>query len=709
MSVIQTIRDRAWIIAAAIAIALIAFIVQDAFQGGGGMGLFGGQSTTLGIVNGKKIDYREFQKRVDQVEKMYADRGFPMDDQTRHRVREDLWNQFVEEAMLRDDLEDLGITVTSKELGDMMYGDNPPPLFQQWFRDSAGQFDADLAYRSISSLQRNNPFYNLVWNELVPELERSRLREKFLVLLAKSAYVPKWRVEKTNAESSQRSNISYVYVPYASIPDSTITVTDEEVRAYVNKHSKQYQQPESRSIQYVSFDAGPTSSDSAEILNQVLAQKEAFEQTEEPQAFLLGANSETPFYDGYVMSSKMQMVNVDSLRELPVGAVLGPYIDGDKYVLAKKVDQRMLPDTVTCRHILIKISDENGPIRPDSTAKKLIDSIADAIKGGASFSALAAQFSDDGGSKTTGGEYTFSYTDFQQNRIVKEFGETIFYGKTGDKKIVRVQNEAWTGYHYIEVLNQRNFELAHKIAYLSRSIVPSQNTTNTANGLASQFLAESRTPRQFEENAKKKNLNVFHAVEIKPLDNLIMGLGSSREMVKWIYKADIGDVAETPFLVDDKFIVPMVTQVYEEGVMPVEKARPMVEYILKNEKKAEQIIKKIGNANTLEAVSQAVGQPVQKADSLSSSGGFIPGIGMEKKVFGAAFNSEYQNKLSPPIKGELGVFVLKVENIFAVPNPGFDAEQMQKSLEMQQENRSYGIIQALRKAAKIKDYRSEFY
>jgi len=708
MSVIQTIRDRAWIIAAAIALALIAFIVQDAFQGGGGVGLFGGQSTTLGKVDGNKIEYTAFQKRVEEAEQMYAMRGIPMDDQTRHRVREQLWEEFVEEAMLRDDLEQLGISVTAKEVGDMLYGDNPPPMLAQSFTDSTGKYNAEMAYSTISSLPKNSREYNLIWNQLVPDLERNRLREKFIMLIAKSAYVPKWMVEKTNAEGSQRSNISYVYVPYTSIPDSTIKVTDEEIRAWLSKHSKQYQQEESRSIQYVAFDASPTAADSAEILNQVLAQKDAFAQAEDPQAFLLGANSETPYYDGYVFSSKMQMVNVDSLRALPVGSIFGPYIDQDRYVLAKKVDQRSLPDSVKCRHILIKIADpRSGQVRPDSTAKKLIDSIVNAINAGASFTAMAAQFSEDEGSKNNGGEYEFSFSQF--DGLSREFAETIFYGRTGDKKTVRVQNQAYTGYHYIEVLSQKNFETAHKIAYLSRSIVPSQQTVNTANGLASQFVAESRTPKQFDENAKNKNLNVFHAVDIKPLDNTIMGVGTSRELVKWIYKADRGDVAETPFMVGDKFIVPLVSQVYEKGVMSVEKARPMVEFRLKNDKKAEQIIKKIGNASTLEAVSQAVGQPVQKADSLSASGGGIPGLGMEFKVVGAAFNSDYQNKVSPPIKGEMGVFVVKVENIFAVPNPGFDAEQMQKSLEQQQEGRSYGIIQSLKKAAKIKDYRAEFY
>lgn len=190
---------------------------------------------------------------------------------------------------------------------------------------------------------------------------------------------------------------------------------------------------------------------------------------------------------------------------------------------------------------------------------------------------------------------------------------------------------------------------------------------------------------------------------------MIMGVGASRELVKWIYKADRGDVAETPFMVGDKFVVPVLTQIYEKGIMAVEKARPLVESIVRNEKKAEQIVKKIGNATTLEAVAQATGQTVQKVDSLAFSSMFVPQLGREMKLLGAAFNPNFQSKISAPIKGEAGVFVMKVENISAVPNPLFDAAQTKKGMEMQQENAAFRLIEAMKKSAKIVDNRATYY
>ena len=135
--------------------------------------------------------------------------------------------------------------------------------------------------------------------------------------------------------------------------------------------------------------------------------------------------------------------------------------------------------------------------------------------------------------------------------------------------------------------------------------MPSDATDNAAMGLASQFAAESRNKKKFEENAKKKNLNRFTASEIKPLESNIQGLGESRELVKWMYEAEPGDVADRPYLVGDKYVVPVLTQIYEEGTMSAPKARPMVEFIVRNEKKAAQIVGKIGSANTLDAVEQS--------------------------------------------------------------------------------------------------------
>ncbi len=707
MSIIQTIRDRAWIIAAAIAIALIAFIVQDAFQGGGGLGLFGGASTTLGKVDGSKIEYTDFETRYKQIEDNYLAQNYPVDEQMRTQIREQLWNQYVEEAVLQDDYEKLGLTVTSAERGDLLYGNNPPQILRQQFTDSTGNYDAGAAYQAINGLKKNTPQYDQFWGQFVPELEKMRLREKFTTLLGKSAYVPKWLVEKQNTETSQRANISFVQIPYASIPDSTVKVTDDDIRKYVEEHSTMFQQEKSRSISYVSFDAGPSAADSAELIQTLNNLKDGFKTAPNVEDFLRAQGSETVnFYNSYIHRREIKIDAIDSIIQTPVGEVYGPYVDNNSYSMARVMDVKTLPDTVKVRHILVATHDRTQtgqmvPVRQDADAKRLVDSLENAIRNGSNFDSLVVQFSDDPGSKNTGGIYDKVYT----GRMTDTFNDFIFTNPVGAKGVVKTEY----GYHYIEILSQKGSSPAYKIAYFSKQIMPSAQTTNSANGLASQFVAESRDYKQFEANAKKRNLNVFNAPEIKPLDNIIPGVGTSRELVRWIYKADKGDVAETPFMVGDKFIVPVLTHIYEKGIMAPEKARPLVEYRIRNDKKAEQIIKKIGNPASLDALAQANNMQVQRADSLALNSTFIPNIGVEPKVLGAAFNAANQNKISGPIKGENGVFVIKVENISAVPNPLFDAAQVKQGMEMQQENAASRLIEAMKKAATIKDYREKFY
>jgi peptidyl-prolyl cis-trans isomerase D len=218
--------------------------------------------------------------------------------------------------------------------------------------------------------------------------------------------------------------------------------------------------------------------------------------------------------------------------------------------------------------------------------------------------------------------------------------------------------------------------------------------------------------KQFNDNADRKKLVKANGVDIKPLDNNVVGIeGENRQMIKWIYEAKKGEVSEQPFQVGDKFVVPVVLDIFEKGPMSVAKARPLVEHKIRNDKKAEQIIKKIGNATTLDAVAKATVMPTQSADSLRFNNPLINHIATEPKVVGAAFNTNYQSpKISGPIKGESGVFVISVNSIGAIVNPNVDIKQQQVGMQKGQAAMiGYGAIEAMKKNAKIKDYRSRFF
>lgn len=704
MSVIQRIRDKyAALVIGIIALSLVGFILMDAFVGRGRS--MTSNSGNVGKVNGEKIEKSDFEKRISLQTAMYGAQAPP-----REQLISTVWDQTVDERVMSQEYEKVGLQFGAKELNDVLFGANPPQWLSQQFSDpQTGQFNVNQAKQYFAQIkkQKNNPNLGM-FNEayIQPTIDQA-LRTKYMALLGNSSYIPKWMAEKTLSDQNAVARFSYVSVPYTSINDSSIKVTDDDIKDYINKHTENFKQDEAvRSVSYIIFNASPSSADSAKVFNQINNLKIEFTAAADPEAFLARTGSENPYFNGYTLSSKLQVPNADTIKKLDIGQIYGPYVDGSKYTLAKMIDKRTMPDSVKVRHILIKTSEKGQPVLPDSIAKKRIDSIETAAQSGADFNALVQKYSDDPGSKATKGEYDFTSTQFPN--LSKEFAEVAFYGKAGDKKVVKVENQAYSGYHYIEVINQNKTEPAFKIAYLAKPIEASQETINTANNAANNFASNNRNKKQFDDNAAKQNLPVLSALDLKQNDYQVTGLGESRQFIRWIYENKTGDVSE-PYEIGDKYVVAVITGVADKGLMSVEKARPVAEQLVINEKKAQKILSNL-KGNTLEQIAKSAGVSVLHADSVGFAQPFIPNIGNEPKIAGAIFNKSLLAKVSEPIAGNTGVFVIKAENVSALPNTNVNAEQLRRQLAMQQKQMGgYRSIEALKKAADIKDNRFEFY
>jgi peptidyl-prolyl cis-trans isomerase D len=707
MSIIQQIRDKAAImLTSLIALSLIGFLVQDAFVGRSS-GLFSGRTESVGSINGTKIDAIEFNSKVNMAEQGYRNQGVQSNEMMTQNIVESIWNGYIQDELVRSEAAKLGLSLTSKELGALLFSDNAPQEFKQIFTNpNTGEFDITAARNWFNNLKKSKKPEDLkmVNEQLINPLYTKLLTDKYNSLFTQGAYVPKWMLEKMNADMSSFSSVSFVSVPYATIGDSlaTLKVTDAEINDYVKKHKDEFKQEKVRSVSYVVFDASPSKADSATLFNQLSGLKQEFAAAKDPRAFVTRNNSSLPYYDGFALKSRIQMSAKDSIISMPVGAVIGPYLDANSYVIARKLETRMLPDSVKCRHILIGVVDpRTGQARrADSAAHKTADSVLAAIRGGADFGTLAATLSDDEGSKANRGEYNFSSVDM--GTMAKGFADYIFYKPVGSIDVVKTE----FGYHVIEVLNQKNFEEAYKIAYLSKKIVASQETDNAASSAATLFAGNSRTAKDFESNVIKSGLNKRLADNVREMDYSVDGM-PSRALVKWIYENKVGAVSE-PFDMKDKYVVVQVTGAYEEGVQPASVARTMVEPILRNKKKAAEIIRKAGSANTLEAIAAATGGQAGTADTIRFADPFVPNLGSEPRVIGAAFNKDYQAKVSGPIEGQNGVFFIRVNQVGALPAANVSLDMMKKGAEAQlKQYANFSTLEALRKSATIKDTRRE--
>ncbi|MFN5476586.1 MAG: peptidylprolyl isomerase [Sphingobacteriales bacterium] len=704
MSIIQQLRDKsAVLLTGLIALSLIGFLVQDAFIGRSS-GLFAGETSSVGSINGTKIDRMQFNDRVRQIEESNRQQGMASNEVMTQNIIESIWNGYIQEELINEQTSKLGLAFTPKEMSELLFSEDAPAEFKQLFTNpNTGAFDVQAAKNWFNNVKKSKKQeeVKMVNDQLIEPLITRSLAEKYTSLLSMGAYVPKWMIEKMNADNSSVASLNYVVVPYTTISDSSIKVTDDEINKYISNHKEEFKQEKTRSIAFVSFDANPSAEDSAAVFNKLAQMKEEFKNSPDARAFVTRNGTGIPYFDGFALKNRLAMDAKDTLVSMPVGSVVGPYLDGGAYVIAKKLETRSVPDSVKVRHILVQVQDpRSGAItRPDSVAKKTADSLFAAIQAGANFGALAAQFSDDQGSKANGGEYNFSTVDLN---LAKGFYDFIFYKPTGSKGVIKTE----FGYHVMEVLNQKNFDEGYKVAYLSKRIESSEMTDNNASTAATQFAGNSRDLKSFDANVQKNNLNKRLADNIREMDYSVGDL-ANRQFVKWIYSSKVGTVSE-PFDFKNKYVVAVVTGVYDEGVQSAKTARVMVEPILRNQKKAEQIKKKIGTANSLQAIANATGSSVGLVDTLRFGDAFIPNVGPEPKVIGASFNKANQGKVSAPIAGNSGVFTVQVNSVGAVSNLGIDPEGQRKAMVQQlRQYASYGAFESLKKAATIKDTRRE--
>jgi peptidyl-prolyl cis-trans isomerase D len=284
------------------------------------------------------------------------------------------------------------------------------------------------------------------------------------------------------------------------------------------------------------------------------------------------------------------------------------------------------------------------------------------------------------------------------------FNDFSFTGKVGETKTVHTV----FGYHYVQILGQKGSETGYKIAYLAKPIEASPETDNAASNAASQFAASSRNQESFTANAKKQNLVILPSQEIKQNDFTVQGLGESRELVRWVYDNKAGAVSD-PQNINNNYIVAMVSSISPKGLPSPEGVQQTVEPLVRNEKKAKIIIAQNIKGATLEQVAQNAHQPVQTADSLSFTAFVVPALGNEPQFIGAAFNKQILNKLSAPIAGHAGVFVVRSEGVSGTSNIGQTAETQKQQTEQTLKQQASQAVASLRKAADVEDDRSKFY
>jgi peptidyl-prolyl cis-trans isomerase D len=698
MSVLNKIREKSTLLLIIIGGALVAFILGDVLTSG--ERLFGGRRNEVGNVAGQTISVQEFEARVQKSEENYKlNTGQQsIDESTRDMLRQQTWIQLLNEVIMEREYTRNGITVSSQELFDMVAGADPHPSVRQAFTDpQTGMFDQGRVLNFLRTMDQDpTGATKQRWLEFERSIKQERINEKYNNLINKGLYVPRFLAEHDYVSRQKNLSIRFLAKRYNEMQDSEISFSDSDLKDYYNRNKKQFEQEESRKIDYVIFEVNPSQEDLALVEENINQLKIEFQNTQDDTTFLRA------FSDGGLQINTYGPNNIpfyaEPLMDAQPGTVTGPVKENNIMRLAKLVSSRLSPDSVRARHILISIQEGDT-----ARAMAKADSLKRVIRAGKKFSDMAETHSEDFGSAQKGGDLEW----FTEGVMVKPFNDAVFQGKKGDMPIVVSQ----FGVHLIEITDRSAESRRFEIALLEASVEPSNKTYNEVYVRASDLASKNRTYEAFRQAIQERNINVQTAENVRPSDRTVPGINQSRELVRWAFRSDEGSVSNV-LEFDNKFVVAAVVEAREDGVAPLERVRDRVEREVIKEKKAEKFTTDfnaaLAGANSIDDVANKLGRATESADNVNFAAFSIPGMGREPAVLGTAF-SIGKDVVSAPIKGETGVFVIKVTGVSeAAPinDYSFYVNQISSNLG----NRvSFEVFEALKEKVGVTDNRYKFY
>jgi peptidyl-prolyl cis-trans isomerase D len=705
MATLQRIRNRAGILVAIIiGLALVAFILGDILNASSS--LLRPNQLKIAEINGESVQYPEFQQKVEETAEIYKmNTGqTQLNDNAWAQIREQVWQEYVRKGVMSDVYEDLGLAVSGDELFDMVQGSNLHPVIQQLFTNpNTGQVDRSAVLSFLRAINSGaaTAQQKAYWLYIEDQIKQERIQTKYNNLVSKGLYVTSDEAQNSLREKNKNVNIEFVSLPYESISDSTVTVSESDMKAYYEEHKENYKQSVSRTISYVVFPVTATEEDDANTLKWIEDAKEEFANTQD-NAQYVNVNSDVRFQNVYEKKENLPENIAEFAFNGNIGDVFGPIKENNAYRLVKIDDIKDLPDSVQARHILINPK----TVGDYDKALALADSLKNLVEKGANFASLAKEYSEDPGSAAKGGDLGW----FKRNQMVKPFEEAAFNGDVNKLYVVTTQ----FGVHLIQPTKKGKEVKQVRLAELVRNIEPSTKTFQLVYSQASKFASENTTGSSFDEAVTEQGLNK-RVARLGENDRQVVGLQDSRPLVRAAYQADKNDIlvnneGSTIFEFGDNFVVAKLADIQDEGYTPFAEVMPTIKLAVLKEKKGEALVAKMkeaASAGDLDAIASDLGTDVKSASNIHFDLYSVPVIGVEPAVVGTVVMME-KDKLSAPIKGNRGVYIAKVTSVNELENTDVDAEKAR--LEQALTYRAnYQAYEAQRKASEIEDRRAKFY
>lgn len=695
---ISAIRERVWLVVVVIALAILAFLLMDIGFGGGKYGGAGSQITS-GYVNGEAIDQQEYSSRISNAVEQSRAQNPNMTEEQRLRTEENAWQQYLTELVTKKEFKRLGIGVGMEETRGLLTGTKPHRymLGSQQFLNEQGQFDPSRVKAfdaQVAEGDESDPQIQRLrtsWRAFKKSVREDQHFQKYGNLVKKSVYVPSWQAELLNQEDGKKVDFQYVKIPYTSIDYNIDNISDADLNTYLKNNASTYEMEENVSFDFVVFDVLPSDADFTATQTELSEMQNDFRSTTDVASFIQN-QSETEYSDAYLVDSEItNPIEKSALAGLSVGQVSSAVKDAGMFKMVKLVDQRSVPDSVQCSHILIR----ENPADPDA-AKVTIDSIYTAIQAGADWDRMASLFSTDKSNSEQGGSLNWA----KKRQMVGPFNDKLFYDNSAPGQMKRVKTQF--GWHIIRIDDIATSSLGKKIAVLSKTVIPSNTTTRDLYDKASDF-STAVTAANFAEKAEEQGLSVQSAFTKTKSDYTIPGIGANTQTITWAFQSDPGEVSK---VIDtgEKLVVVHLKEKNAAGVPPLASIRDQVRSAFQNQKKTE-IVSAEGFGD-LSAAASKYGVSAQNASGVSfaSRTGLPPDLTAEDKVQAVAFNSP-ANKMSKAIQGRTGVYYVQVSNVNDAPASADYSSLAGVKTTAARSNADGRAVQALKNAADVEDNR----
>lgn len=712
MATLQKIRSKGPLLVIVIGLALFAFIAGDAWkvlqphQG----------KQDVGEVNGEVLSAQDYQKMVDELSeviKLTNGLNSLTEDQL-NNVKDQVWQSYVNNKLIAEQAEKLGLKVTDAEIQSIIDQGTHPLLMQTPFRNpQTGMFDKDMLkkflvdYANLNASQMPAQYVEYYqkmgafWQFVEKTLAQSTLAEKYQNLVTKSLISNPVAAEDAFNSRTEQSDLLLAGVPYSSINDSTVQVSDSEIKDRYNEKKEQFKQlVETRDIRYIDVKVVPSDADRKAVEKEVTEySNQLASTTADFGTFVRSTGSSVNYSDVPVSKSVFPADVASRLDSTNVNEVYGSYYNqtDDSFNAFKLLAKVSSPDSIQFRQIQVYADTEEK-------TKTLADSIYNALKGGADFAAVAKIYGQTGEATWVNAQ---SWEGSELDADNSKFINTLLNQPVNELANLNMGQANLI----LQVMNKKSMQTKYKVAVVKREVEFSKETYNAAYNKFSQFVAQNTTIDSMVKNAEESGYTLMPRTDLSSAEYYVGGVRSTREALKWIFAAKPGEVSPLYECGEnDHLMVVALDKIHEAGYRDINSVAEMLRAEIRRDKKAEKIMEEMKKYNS---IAQVKGMKDAVSDSVKhvtfSAPAYISVTRSSEPVIGAVAAKTAANKVSAPIKGNGGVYMIQV---YAKEKGSekFDAKQEETTLtNMAVRIAGNQLINDLYQKAKVVDQRYLFF